>query len=340
MRRAPLRRTLLAGTLVLGCGGGETNAAATTDSGAPPQAAISELGPAPSAGSRVVALTFDDVPRQPGAMTCADPPAVTAMNRRLVDTLVARGAPAVALATGFNGCPPDRVAHLSEVVRLWADAGMTVGNHTWSHPDINALPLDAFLADADSGAAVVRRALGPDARPILWFRHPFLHAGDTPAKKNGLERSIERRGWRVAPVTFDNSEWVYAAAYRRALGAGDSLMIRRLARDYVAHMDSTFAFFEAVTDSLFGRPIPQVLLLHASPLNADRVGAVMDALERRGYRFVTLEEAVTDSAYDSPDAYVGPAGLSWLLRWARTRGQDPGTEPEPPAWVMEYYRDG
>ena len=43
---------------------------------------------------------------------------------------------------------------------------------------------------------------------------------------------------------------------------------------------------------MFGREIPQVLLLHANALNAERFGAVADALVRRGYRFISLDEAL------------------------------------------------
>ena len=62
-------------------------------------------------------------------------------------------------------------------------------------------------------------------------------------------------------------------------------------------------------------------------------------LRARGYRFVTLEEALADPAYDTPDEYVGPTGISWLHRWRRTlqledRLRD---EPDPPKWLLQTY---
>ena len=35
-------------------------------------------------------------------------------------------------------------------------------------------------------------------------------------------------------------------------------------------------------------------------------------MRKRGYRFVTLEEALNDSAYALPDTYVGEEGTGWL----------------------------
>jgi hypothetical protein len=61
-------------------------------------------------------------------------------------------------------------------------------------------------------------------------------------------------------------------------------------------------------------------------------------LAARGYRFVSLEEALRDPAYTSTDRFTGGAGISWLHRWALTRG---GTsrvlpdEPRTPDWVLK-----
>jgi hypothetical protein len=84
-----------------------------------------------------------------------------------------------------------------------------------------------------------------------------------------------------------------------------------------------------------------VLLLHASRLNADAFDGLAGMLERRGYRFVPIEEALSDPAYDSRDTYAGPAGITWLHRWAITAGVSPKVfsgEPEVPGWVAEAAR--
>ena len=45
--------------------------------------------------------------------------------------------------------------------------------------------------------------------------------------------------------------------------------------------------------------------------------------------------ALEDPAYDLPDEYVGRRGISWLQRWAVTKGLDPGEQPDAPAWLRE-----
>jgi hypothetical protein len=87
-----------------------------------------------------------------------------------------------------------------------------------------------------------------------------------------------------------------------------------------------------------GREFPQVLLLHASQLNADTMPALLDMMRRRGYRFVSLDEALRDGAYRLPDEYVGRGGFSWIHRWSITRGMAPKGEPNEPEWIAQEYQ--
>jgi hypothetical protein len=116
--------------------------------------------------------------------------------------------------------------------------------------------------------------------------------------------------------------------------------MRRIADGYLRHMAESFDHFEALSRTLFGREIPQVLLLHANRLNADHFDSVAAILRRRGYRFVRLEDALRDPAYASRDTYVGPRGLSWLERWAATRGMTLREAPRQPAWVDSLRAGG
>ena len=148
---------------------------------------------------------------------------------------------------------------------------------------------------------------------------------------------LSARGYRVAPVTIDNGDYIFAAAYDHALSRRDSVEARRIGDAYVEYMERVFAYYEKQAVAITGRDIPQVLLIHASLVNADRFDALARMIERRGYVFVTLEAALSDSVYRSADTYVGPAGITWLHRWALTRGVRSAVfagEPEVPADIV------
>jgi hypothetical protein len=102
-------------------------------------------------------------------------------------------------------------------------------------------------------------------------------------------------------------------------------------------MESVVAFFEQRSVEVVGREFPQVLLIHASEMNADLMPELLAMFRRRGYTFVTLEEAMKDAAYGLPESYVGRGGFSWIHRWSRHKGLPNRGEPDPPEWVRKGF---
>lgn len=285
---------------------------------------------------RAVAVTFDDVPGVAALAGTCKPAALGDLTDRLLAALEETGVPATALVVGSRVCDAHRDTLLPELLGRWRDAGHGIGNHTFTHRDLNVVELAWYTADIGRNQRFLDPLLSPDEP--RWFRPPLLHSGDTPAKRTGLLRYLERHGYRVAPVTVDNQEWIFADVYVRAKAAADSAVMRRVADAYVPFMDSVLAFFEARSVAVLGREIPQVLLLHANELNADLFGDLAAMMRRRGYRFVSLEEALSDPAYSRPDPYVGPRGLSWIHRWGMAAGVPVVEEPREPAWLVELRR--
>jgi len=282
------------------------------------------------AQSRSVAVTIDDLPYATGGIGCTDAEA-RAFTADFLRMLKTERVPAVGFANPGRGCggkPAD-----PDLIEAWLEAGFGIGSHTYSHPNINSVGLEAYKADVIAAEPVLRPMLARHGRTLTWYRHPFLRTGETEEIRAGLAAFLDSRGYRIAPVTFDNSEWVYAAAYARALTKGDAAEARRIGEAYVEHMQVIAIFFETWGRELVGHEPPQVLLIHANQLNRDWFPAVKAMLAGRGYRFVPLEQAMADPVYARPDVYVGRYGMSWLLRWGRADGRNPPREPDPPDWV-------
>jgi peptidoglycan/xylan/chitin deacetylase (PgdA/CDA1 family) len=216
---------------------------------------------------------------------------------------------------------------------MWLDAGLELGNHTYSHRDLNTMPLDQFQADVLRGEAVTRTLLKEKGQRPRYFRHPFLHVGSDLKVRRAFEVFLSQHGYTVAPVTIDNDEFVYAAAYAKALRRGDTAAAGRIADDYLRYMDQVFTFYEDVSRRVTGREVPQILLLHANTLNADRFHAVAEALKRRGYTFVSVAQALEDPVYGLRDEFVGAPSNSWFNHWEITAGRPPVPTPGPPEWI-------
>lgn len=289
---------------------------------------------------REVAVTFDDlpvvsVPRQDIAL-------YQEVTKKLLAVIGANKIPAVGFVNENklyrDGQLDDaRVALLQQ----WIDSKLELGNHTFSHPDLHRTPLEAFKENVVRGEEVTNGLLRRKGMKLRYFRHPFLHTGTDLETKRKLEEFLQARGYRIAPVTVDNSEWIFAAAYARAAERGDKEMMQRIAAAYVSYMESIFDYYEKQSIALFGREIKQILLLHANALNADYFGELVQVMKRRGYKFIRLDEALTDKAYASPDSYTGRGGITWLHRWALTAGKRGAFfdgEPITPEFVMKEAR--
>lgn len=282
------------------------------------------------AQQRAVAITIDDLPRGGDSRTERSLDAVSALTEKLMMPFREQRIP----VTGFvnEGRRVDfGVDGLREVLEIWLDAGADLGNHSYSHLNINNVPLADYTADITRGEPMVRAALAARGRPLRYYRHPFLFTGPTPEIKAGLQGFLDRAGYIVAPVTLDNDDYEFALLYTNAIYR------TRIREAYVPYMESVVAAFEAGSVALAGREFPQVLLLHANELNADMMPDLLAMFRRRGYKFVTLDEALADDVYRSPENYVGRGGFSWIHRWTLTKGLRTTPEPEPPDWVKAAY---
>lgn len=286
---------------------------------------------------RSVAVSFDDLPATPAGVVANDVDSLKELTGKLLRAVRKHNVPAVGFVNEGKlfvaGAGPDDVDGRIGLLRMWVDAGLDLGNHTYSHRDLNTTPLDQFQADLLRGETVTRGLLKQKGQTLRYFRHPFLHVGSDLKVRRAFEAFLSSRGYTVAPVTLDNDEFVYAAAYATALRSGNTPVAMRIANDYLRYMAQVFTFFEDVSKRVTGREIPQILLLHANSLNADRFDALAEALTQRGYKFVSVGRALEDPVYRLRDEFVGAPGNSWFNHWEITAGRPPVPTPRPPKWI-------
>lgn len=288
-------------------------------------------GPAPV--RRSMAVTIDDLPFVHRGDAYL--PAAQRGTDAILAALKKHGAPSVGFVNEVQldrGGPGERAARTA-LLQQWVDAGHVLGNHTFSHPDANGLTVEAYLAEIDKGEVVTKQLMQARRPYTLYFRHPMTHTGDTADKKAGIAQGLASRGYTIAPHTIENSDYLFDAAYEVA----DAPAKAKLAEAYLAHTLAATVFAEEKARELFGRDdVPQTLLIHTRTINADHLDALLASLAARGYRFITLDEAMRDRAYATPDAYVGKNGPSWLFRWSRTiaPASDFRADPDMPAWAF------
>jgi peptidoglycan/xylan/chitin deacetylase (PgdA/CDA1 family) len=276
---------------------------------------IMQSAPAQSNIQREVAVTVDDLPASHGDL---------AKMKYVTDNLL-RGfrkynVPAIGFVNeGKLNRAGERSARTA-LLQAWLDAGLELGNHSFSHVYIDRTPIEEYKKDVIRGETVTKALLERKGLRLRYYRHTQLRTGPTPEYKKELADFLAARGYTVAPVTMDNNENIFAIVYADAKSRGDAAAAGTIAADYVAYMERIFDFFEKLSVETFGREIRQTLLIHANELNADHFDQLAEMMKNRGYTFVSLGEALKDPAYDSPDTTVQKKGLSWLHRWRASKG--------------------
>ena len=301
--------------------------------GAPALLASVLLAQTAAPAVKSVALTFDDLP----AVGTSNVAAVRAITSDILDGLDRYHVP----ATGFViGRRVDALASHSgpSILAEWTRRGYPLGSHTYSHIDLSEVKARAFENDVIANEKVlapVWAAAGTDAK---YLRFPFNHAGDTPAKHDEVRAFLTGRGYRIATCTIDTSDYVFNDAYALMRERRDTASIVKLWADYLAYTATEIDYYESLNVQVFGHSIPHVMLLHANQLNADLIEQLLTIFETKDFRFVTLDDAQADPAYQTPEGPPTKFGPMWGYRWAKARKikVDGAAELEPPAWIVNY----
>jgi peptidoglycan/xylan/chitin deacetylase (PgdA/CDA1 family) len=285
---------------------------------------------------RAVALTFDDLPE----VFSRDIATMRRNTAELLRVLRNHRVPAIGFVNESKLHVPGEVDARTEVLKQWVDAGMILGNHTYSHLRLFTTPLLKYEDDVIKGEVITRRLMN-ERRPYqLYFRHPYTSTGPNKEVKAAFESFLHERGYKVAPFTIENSDYIFNQMYSDARRNKDSALMERLRKAYLDHNDEQFEFMEGLSTEMFGREISQILLIHANDINADCLDEMLRRLKASGYRFVTLDQALEDKAYQTKDDYIGMNGPSWLHRWSVSLGlkMKLNQEPDPPKWVLDMFK--
>jgi peptidoglycan/xylan/chitin deacetylase (PgdA/CDA1 family) len=284
---------------------------------------------------RFIAVTIDDLPV---ISTRRDLAARQEITRKLLKHITKAKVPAIGFVNERQLFPNDKRDEAQvDLLRAWLDAGLELGNHTYSHPSLHNIEVEKYQEEILKGEPVTKELLAKHNKQMRYFRHPYLQTGLTLEIKAQISEFLAKHGYTIAPVTIDNSDWVFARAYDNAFSRNDKAAMKRIGAAYVPYLEAKMDYWERQSIKLLGREVKQTLLLHANSINADYFDDIARMLKKRGYEFVTLEEALRDEAYKLPDTFTRRAGISWLHRWALAKGREYilPDEPATPQFVMK-----
>lgn len=287
--------------------------------------------------TKAVCFTYDDLPVVNYGN--ADNTFQKQLTDRLVGSMFKNHIPAIGFVNEKKMYNMGQVNPLQvDMLRSWTNNGLELGNHTFSHPDYNKVSYQEFSADLLRGETLTRKLLQEKGKELKYFRHPFLHMGQSKAKADSLDAFLRDHHYTVAPVTIDNEDYLFSLAYHRANIRKDTLLMKQIGNDFLVYLEAKVKYYEKQSAALFGREIPQILLLHASLLNSVCADGVAAMFRKNNYSFVSLGKALEDPVYQTEITVYGKWGISWIDKWALSQGKKGDffkDEPETPAYIKK-----
>lgn len=244
----------------------------------------------------------------------------TSLTQKLLQALKENDIPAIGYVNEnklYTKGQPDkeRIA----LLEMWLDQGFDLGNHTYAHTDYHKAGYEAFTADVILGEKLLRPMMESRGLELMYFRHPFLRAGNTKESSDSLQAFLTEKDYIPALVTLDSDDYLFAQAYAAAERQDDQSLKQKIGKAYIDHTEKKLLYYEGLTRAVFGRQIAQTYLMHANQLNADYLDELAEMFRNNGYDFVSQSEVLKDEAYGEPVTKFGNWGMSWLYRWALSR---------------------
>jgi peptidoglycan/xylan/chitin deacetylase (PgdA/CDA1 family) len=267
-----------------------------------------------------IAFTWDDLPSH-----SALPPGETrvGIGRKIIAAMKQAKMPP---AYGFvNGIRTEEEPLSTPMLKEWRDAGLPLGNHTWSHMNLNQRSLGDWEADVVKNEPLLRSYMGD--RDWHWLRFPYLAEGNSAEKRDAARKFLAERGYRIAAVTMSFADYAYNEPYARCVVKGDTAGIAQLEAAYLNAADASLSNTRAISRALYGRDIPYVLLMHVGALDARLLPRLLQLYRERGVTFISLEEAEKDPFYKNDLDLSLPAIPDTLEQATQARGIGPPGRP-------------
>jgi peptidoglycan-N-acetylglucosamine deacetylase len=266
-----------------------------------------------SVHAQQIAFTWDDLPSH-----SALPPGETRVEigRKIVSAMKEAHMPP---AYGFvNGIRTEDTPLSTPMLKQWRDAGLPLGNHTWSHMNLNQRSLVDWEADVLKNEPLLQSYMGN--ADWHWLRYPYLAEADTSEKRDAARKFLAEHNYKIAAVTMSFADYLYNEPYARCVAKNDGAGIEQLEKGYLDAADAFLSYSRAMSKALYGRDIPYVLLMHVGALDARLLPRLLHLYRERGVTFVSLEDAEKDSFYMNDLDLSLPASPDTLEEAMHTRG--------------------
>lgn len=250
-----------------------------------------------------ISFTFDD-----GQINNIGPYELQKWNQMLLDNLKKENLRAILFSSGNNKMSEKGKYILSS----WNDAGHSIANHTFSHPNFNSemVTLETFKSELIRNDKIINKY----SNYLPYFRFPYLKEGNTIEKVNGFRQFLMEKGYKNGYVTVDASDWYIDSRLVQRIKQNPKADISGFESYYKKHLLERALFYDSVAYELTHRRISHVLLLHHNLAAALFLDDLIQHFKDNGWEVIDADKAYKDDIYvEEPDNIPAGESLIWAL---------------------------
>lgn len=200
----------------------------------------------------------------------------------------------------------------------WDRAGHLIGNHSYSHKELNdgEVTTENFTADILKCEAVLKSF----PRYQKSFRFPFLSEGETAVKRDAVRKFLKQHGYRIGHVTIDASDWAVESRLSARLTKEPAADVKPYRDFYLSHMWERAVYYDELAQKALGRSVKHTILVHFNLLNALFLGDLLAMFKSKSWKLIDAAEAFKDPIF-SAEPKIVPAGQSIVWAIAKETGK-------------------
>jgi hypothetical protein len=280
------------------------------------------MNPSPPVESIDIAITVDDMLIWDGTPIPAGYSRETIVDS-MITTFQRHGLSGI---YGFpHTSPLDRDRGLMSIINHWCESGHHIANHTHCHACLNWVSGQFYCDDIKRAEDHIGHLI--EKAPKRFFRYSMDMSGEAEKKRGEVEDFLQANAYENAPITAWFSDFAWLAPYYRAVESKDRAALAMLRKSFVDAALSRLQSDAKTARQMFGRDLPLIWLIHATPIAADMLDDILTAFKGAGVRFVTLEHAMLDPVHKAMPR-VSRKFRNHLQRYAMMQGVE--MEEAPP----------
>jgi len=200
------------------------------------------------------------------------------------------------------------------ILEKWLGAGHIIGFLPYSGQDVNEVPTGYLVDDIDKGMESLEDITSTHQQSGRYFRYPLLRYGKNPEIRKQIEDFLTHENVTVVHATVVPNDFIFNLTADKLATSRDSTRIKELCNEYISHIQLCLDSAEVLASDVMGRKVKHIMELHANRINAMFLDEIMASLIDRGYRIISLPDALQDKLYKYHDAYYADQTVSFLKR--------------------------